>query len=303
MKNDNIFDVIIIGGSYAGLSAAMALGRALRNVLVVDSGKPCNRFTPHSHNFLTQDGKAPSEIAGIARSQLMKYTTIAIIEDLVTGANKADDGFEISVSSGSDYRARRLIFATGIKDNLPDVKGFAECWGKTLIHCPYCHGYEVKNQNTAIIGNGDPGFEMSKLISNWTRQLTLFTNGKSLLTEEQNQRLQRNSISVVEDEISMLEHESGELKQIVFRNGHVASFQAAYFRPPFEQHCAAVAEIGCELTDAGYIKVDGFQQTTVPGVYACGDNSAMMRSVANAVFTGSFAGAAVNRDLIESDFQ
>jgi thioredoxin reductase len=303
MKSENIFDVIIIGGSYAGLSAAMALGRALRNVLVVDSGKPCNRFTPHSHNFLTQDGKVPSEIAGIARSQLMKYKTITIIEDLVRGANKTDEGFEISVESKNHYRARRLIFATGIKDNLPEIKGFAECWGKTLIHCPYCHGYEVRQKRTAIIGNGELGFEMARLISNWTSELTLFTNGKSLLTEEHNQRLHRNSISVIEDEISELDHENGQLQQIVFRNGDAASFQAAYFRPPFEQHCPAVKEVGCELTDTGYIKIDGFQQTTVPGIYACGDNSAMMRSIANAVYTGSFAGAAVNRDLIESDFK
>src|SRR4051812_6593031 len=175
MKENNNVDVVIIGGSYAGLAAAMSMGRALRNVLIIDSGEPCNRQTPHSHNFLTQDGKTPKEIATLARQQVEMYNTVRFFNGLATNGAKIENGFEIQVTPGETFRAKKLIFATGIKDMMPDMEGYAECWGISVLHCPYCHGYEVRNERTGILGNGEYGFEFSKVISNWTKDLTLFT--------------------------------------------------------------------------------------------------------------------------------
>ena len=189
MENKNRFDVIIVGGSYSGLAAAMALGRALRKVLIIDNGKPCNKQTPHSHNFITQDGKTPKEISALAKEQVLKYKTVEFYNGIATKGIKTANGFEITAQNGDVFTAKKLLFATGIKDIMPNIDGFSECWGISILHCPYCHGYEVRNEKTAIFGNGDYGFEFSKLIHNWTKELALYTNGKSTLTEEQTQKL------------------------------------------------------------------------------------------------------------------
>src|SRR5690606_408454 len=136
------FDVIIIGGSYAGLSSAMTLGRALRNVLMIDSGKPCNRQTPHSHNFITQDGEEPGTIAEKAKAQVLKYDTVKFLNDLAVSGKKTENGFVIATETGKEFATKKLVFATGVKDIMPGIKGFSECWGISVIHCPYCHGYE-----------------------------------------------------------------------------------------------------------------------------------------------------------------
>jgi thioredoxin reductase len=302
MKNNKHYDVIIIGGSYSGLAAAMTLGRALKKVLVIDSGKPCNRQTPHSHNFLTQDGKTPKEIATLARQEVEKYETITFLNALATSGVKIETGFSISTDSGNSFTAAKLIFATGVRDIMPDIKGVAECWGISVIHCPYCHGYEVRHEKTGILGNGEYGFEFSQLISNWTNDLTLFTNGKSTLTDEQTAKIKKHNISIVEKEVSHLEHDNGELRQIVFKDGSVTALKALYTRPSFEQHCSIPQSLGCELTEDGYIKIDATQKTTVNGVFACGDNVIRMRTVANAVAMGTTAGAMLNRELVAERF-
>jgi thioredoxin reductase len=298
MTNKARFDVIIVGGSYSGLAAAMTLGRALKNILVIDSGKPCNRQTPHSHNFLTQDGNTPKEISTLGRQQVEKYQTVKFLNAVATSGTKTENGFSISTDIGDSFTAAKLVFATGVHDIMPDIKGVAECWGISVIHCPYCHGYEVRGENTGILGNGEYGFEFSQLISNWTKDLTLFTNGKSILTNEQTSRIKKHNISIVEKEIDRLEHNDGQLKQIVFKDGSSATPKALYTRVPFEQHCSIPQSLGCELTEDGYIKVDPMQKTTVDGVYACGDNVTRMRTVANAVAMGTTAGAVLNREMV-----
>jgi thioredoxin reductase len=296
------FDVIIIGGSYSGLAAAMALGRALKNVLVIDSGKPCNGQTPHSHNFLTQDGKTPKEIATLGRQQVEKYETIKFLNAVATSGAKIEKGFSISTDSGNSFTAEKLVFATGVRDIMPGIRGVTECWGISVIHCPYCHGYEVRHEKTGILGNGEYGFEFSQLISNWTNDLTLFTNGRSTLTDEQTTKIKKHNISIVEKEVSHLEHDNGQLKHIVFKDGSVAAMKALYTRVPFEQHCSIPQSLGCELTEDGYIKIDAMQKTTVDGIYACGDNVTRMRTVANAVGMGTTAGAILNRELVVERF-
>ncbi len=302
MKQPNNFDVIIIGGSYAGLAAAMALGRALRNVLVIDGGNPCNKQTPHSHNFLTNDGKTPKEIASLAKRQVRNYGTVSFLDGLASAGIQTKAGFEVNTQAGEVFTGRKLIFATGIKDIMASIPGFAESWGISVLHCPYCHGYEVRHQKTGIIANGDAGFEISSLISNWTKDLTLFTNGKSSLSEQQRTKLEKHQINIVEAEIDSLENKHGYIQNVVFKDGKTAQVKAIYATLPFVQHSSIPQELGCELTQEGYIKIDAAHRTTVKGVYACGDNTTSMRTVANAVSMGTTTGLMVNKELIEEDF-
>lgn len=198
MADSKHFDVIIVGGSYAGLSAAMALGRSLRQVLIIDSGLPCNRQTPHSHNFITQDGKTPGEISALAKQQVEKYTTVRFHNGLAETAVKTKNGFEITTKLNEKFYAKKLIFATGIKDIMPAIKGFEQCWGISVIHCPYCHGYEVKNEVTGIFGNGEAAMHVTPLVHNLTKKLTIYTNGVSAFTDEQTAQLKKQGIPVVE---------------------------------------------------------------------------------------------------------
>ncbi len=298
----NHFDVIIIGGSYSGLSAAMSLGRSLRKVLVIDSGLPCNKQTPHSHNFITQDGEKPAVISAKAKLQVDIYKTVQFFNGLAVKAFKTEKGFKITTRSGDVFTSRKVLFATGVKDLLPEINGFAECWGISVLHCPYCHGYEVKNEKTAIIANGEMGFEYAKLISNWTKDLRLCTNGKSELTPEQTQILNNHDVQIFEEQIESFENQEGYVQNIVFKNQDKVEVNAIYARPPFEQHCAIPEALGCDLNEQGLLKVDAMQKTNISGIFASGDCTTPMRSVAIAVSTGSFAGAVINKELIDEDF-
>lgn len=302
MTQQENFEVIIIGGSYSGLSAAMSLGRSLRNVLIIDSGLPCNRHTPHSHNFITQDGEQPAVISAKAKVQVDFYNTVQFYNGLAVSATKAENGFAIKTKSGKVFTSKKLLFATGVKDLLPEISGFAECWGISIIHCPYCHGYEVKTEKTAVVANGDMGFEYVKMISNWTKDLRLITNGKSTLTPAQTDILQKHKIEIIEEEIDAVVHTNGNIEQIIFKNQSKIKVKALYFKASFQQHCPLPESLGCELTEQGLLKVDGFQKTTIPGVFASGDCHIQARSVAMAVSSGSLAGAMINKALIDESF-
>lgn len=302
MNENQQFDVIIVGGSYSGLAAGMALGRALRRVLIVDSGLPCNRQTPFSHNFITQDGVPPQLIASKARIQVERYITVEFLQGLITEVSITEGGFNVRVEDTPVISAKKLVFATGIRDAMPDITGFAECWGISVLHCPYCHGYEVRDETTGVLGNGDQAFELVRLISHWTKDLTLFTNGPSMLTPEQAIKLREHNIRIVETAVAELEHTKGQLQGIHFKDGSAVAIDALYAMPAFEQHCTIPQQLGCALTDEGYIQADKQQRTSIPGIYACGDNTTRLRTVANAVATGTTAGMMLNKDLITEEF-
>lgn len=302
MEISKTYDVIIIGGSYAGLSAAMALGRAIKTVLVLDNGKPCNAQTPHSHNFLTQDGKTPKEIASVAKEQVSQYETVNFVDDTAVAATKTNNGFQISTAKGDIFETKKIIFASGVKDEFPNIGGLADCWGISVIHCPYCHGYEVRNQTTGIFANGEMAYEFAKLIWNWSKDLTLFTNGKSTLSPEQTKTLQSRQINIVEKEIVKVFHKNGQLEHLVFGDGTTQKLDALYAKLGFKQSTDLPLNLGCEFNENGYIKVDMMQKTTVDGLFACGDNTSMMRSVANAVYSGNMAGVVASKELIAEEF-
>jgi len=302
MNNNTNFDVIIVGGSYAGLSAALALGRSLRNILIIDNGKPCNIQTPHSHNFLTQDGKTPKEISTRARRDIEQYETVKFYNGTAKVGVKTEDGFQIITSENERFTARKLIFATGIKDEMPNIKGFAECWGISVIHCPYCHGYEYRHRNTAIIANGPKAFHLAAMVNNLSDKVTLLTNGKAEFTVDELEKLAKRNVKIIEKTIHEIEHENGQLQNLIFEGGTKMPFDVAYGAVPFTQHSDIPVALGCELDDLGYLKIEAFQKTRVPNILVCGDNSNMMRSVANAVSSGNIAGALANGELVSEQF-
>lgn len=302
MNLSNSYDVIIVGGSYAGLSAAMALGRSLRSVLIIDANKPCNKQTPHSHNFITQDGEAPHKIAQKAKEQVLKYDTVEFLDDTVIGGNNNGTSFTILTNSGKTVEARKLILATGIKDIMPDIEGFSECWGISAIHCPYCHGYEFRNEKTAIMANGDHAFHVASLVNDLTNELSIYTQGEPDFTDDQLKKLSNNNIAIVTDTIKKLEHTNGSIEKVLFENGSSQMVKAIYAALPFEHHTQLPEMLGCTFDEGGFIKIDLFQKTEIPGIYACGDNAQKMRSISSAVASGTVAGAMVNHELTQEDF-
>lgn len=302
MKSPGNFEVIIIGGSYAGLSAAMALGRSLRNVLILDSAQPCNRQTPHSHNFLTQDGKTPAEISQVAKDQVLAYPTVRFETDLAINATPREFGFEVKTQSGQVYHAQKLLLAFGIKDELPAIPGFAECWGISVIHCPYCHGYEVRGKKTGILAKGDRAMHLAPLVSNLTDQLHIISTETADFSPEQRQKLAEKNIQIIGKTIEAIQHQNGRLSQVLFTDGSMEDFDALYADVPFSLPGNLVQSLGCKLAETGRIAVDPLQQTNVPGVYACGDCASMMRSVASSVAVGGLAGAMINHALASAEF-
>lgn len=298
----NNYDVVIIGGSYAGMSAAMALGRSRKNVLVVDGGDPCNKSTPHSHNFLTQDGVAPSDISKIAKDQVLNYPTVHWYDGTVYDVMGEAESFEVAIDGGKTVVSRRIILATGLKDTLPEIPGFKECWGKTIIHCPYCHGYEFSDQKTGILAPADQAFEMVKLIGNWTDNLKLFLLQNDRLNGEDLDEILDKGIHIVSHSIREVVHDEGVLSHLVMEDDSKVELKALYARLATEQKLSFVKAIGCATLESGHLEVDMFGKTTVEGVYAIGDCANPMRSVATAVYTGNMAGAFINKELVEADF-
>lgn len=302
MDETTTYDVIIIGGSYAGLSAGMTLGRSLRNVLIIDSGKPCNRQTPESHNFLFGDGKTPAELTEAARNAVLAYSTVKLVNGNAISARQTETGFSIAIENGQHLMAKKLLFATGMCDKLPEIKGLAECWGISALHCPYCHGFEVRNQPTAILAKGEIAFEVGKLISNWTNQLTILTNGKHELTNEQVLKLNSKNIQIREELIDSFMHNNGRLTAVVFSNNEKLFLNAVYVRPEMEQHCKLPENLGYQLTENGHIAVNEKAETTIPGIFAAGDSTDFFRTVSNAIASGTKAGALINFSLINDSF-
>ncbi|MBL8017577.1 MAG: NAD(P)/FAD-dependent oxidoreductase [Ignavibacteria bacterium] len=300
----NIFDVIIIGGSYAGLSAALTLARALRKVLVLDNGQSCNRMAPFSHNFLTHDGETPHAIIFKAREDVMKYPNIKVVNSLAKSAVKEKKDFRVTLEDGTTYSARKLVFATGITDVMPvnELQGFTECWGKSILHCPYCHGYEYRERPTLILAEGEAAFEYAKILSQWTDDLTILTNGGEQPEGKFAESLNRNGIKTDTRKINTIKHTDGEVSEILFEDGPASKCGVLYSSPEYRQSCPIPEELGCRISEKHHIETDESQRTSVPGVYAAGDCANMIRAISIACSSGTLAGFTVNKDLIEEDF-
>ena len=296
------YEVIIIGGSYSGLSAAMALGRASRNVLIIDSGKPCNKQTPHSHNFITHDGETPAAISAKAKEQVLRYPTVTFVNGKAIKAIKTQNGFGLATQDGKNFTAKKLLIATGVKDVMPAIEGFAQCWGISVIHCPYCHGYEVKDQKTALMANGSMAEHFLPVLLQWTKELTLLTNGKAELSDAFLAKLTQHNVALIETEIKSIQHTNGYMESVTLVDGTHHNFKAMYAKIPSVQHTFIPEDLGCAINEQGYIVVDDFKKTTVEGVFASGDCTTMMRAVAMAIESGMKAATMINNEMCITAF-
>ena len=267
----NLFDVIIVGGGSAGLSAALVLGRSKKRVLVFDVGKPRNAVSPAAHSFFSRDGIAPAELLHIGREQLRPYDSVEIINAKVVNAAKKDNTFQITLDNGTQYISQKLLLATGVKDILPKIEGFKELWGKSVFHCPYCHGWEVRNQPLAIYGNGESAFEFALLLTGWSHDLILCTDGEANLSQEQRQQLKQLKIELHEKKITRLESKGDILTGIVFNDGTVIPRRGIFIRTEISQTSDLSTQLGCKLPLFGSVEVNETKQASVPGVYVAGD--------------------------------
>lgn len=293
---------IIVGGSSAGLSAALLLGRARRRVLVVDSGKPCNRFSHASHGFFTRDGTAPTELLALGREQLAVYPTVELLNGQVVAIQPTGAGFQVTVDDGTTHEARKILLAYGLKDELPPLAGIEPLWGRSVFHCPYCDGWEVRDHPIAVYGNHDMIFHQVSLLHNWTRDLVLCTGERAALSDEQRATLSRHGVEIIEKGIARLDGENGQLHAVVFEDGTQLARRAMFIRPASSHQADFAQTLGCATNPNGQLEVDRLGQTSVPGVYAAGDIAQPFRSVAAAVAQGSFAAAGINHALVVEDF-
>ncbi|PST83516.1 pyridine nucleotide-disulfide oxidoreductase [Pedobacter yulinensis] len=298
MMNEKNFDVIVIGGSFAGLAASLALARARRTVLVIDSGKPCNRYTPHAHNLIGFDGIPPTTVLEKAKADVARYPTVSFLNDLAVEALPEGEGYQVRTAGGGSFRTRKLFFGTGVQDLFPAIPGFEDCWGRSIVHCPYCHGYELAGKPTALFAAGDDAMHFAKLLPQWAGSLTLVTHAQGTFTLSQLEYLKAHSIPVIDTPIAGFEHSKGMLTAIRFEEGPALEVAAMYARIPFKQHCELPEQLGCLLNSDGLLMTNEMQETTVEGIYAAGDNTTQMRSLANAIALGTKAGAMINGALL-----
>lgn len=292
------FDVIVIGGSYAGMAGALQLARGRRSVAVLDAGIRRNRFAEHSHGLLGQDGKPPALIASEAKAQLLQYPNVTWIEGTADSAEKSGDLFQVTTRDQHTLSAKRLLLATGVTDHLPAITGLQDRWGKNVFHCPYCHGYELNQGPLGVLAVSEASLHQALLIPDWG-PTTLFTNNCFTPNEQQRAQLAARGVTI---ETEAVQEVSGEQTAIMkLDNGRLVELAGLFVASLTKPASPIAQELGCELAESPvgfYVKTDELKQTSIPGVYAAGDLGRAMGSVTFAIGDGAQAGFAVHRSLI-----
>ncbi|THK36415.1 NAD(P)/FAD-dependent oxidoreductase [Ensifer sp. MPMI2T] len=289
-------DVIVVGGSYAGMAAALQLIRARRTVVVIDAGLRRNRFASHSHGFLGQDGADPAEVAASARAQLMTYPTLTWVDGRAEAAAGVKDAFSVTTADGARHEGRRLLFAVGVTDRLPEIEGMAERWGRSIFHCPYCHGYELERGRIGVIATGPMSVHQAQLIPEWG-EVTFFTNGALTLDDAARADLKSRGVTIEETPIGRIEGHA----DVLLADGRAYSFAGLFTASRNAPATPIAATLGCEIEETPFgtqIRTDATRETTVAGAFACGDAARTPHSVSLAVADGAWAGAQLHRSLV-----
>lgn len=299
-----IYDCVIVGGGPAGLNAALVLGRAKRNVLLIDNGKPRNRVAHESHGFLTRDGIKPAEFRRIAYEEVLGYPTVEHRSSEVSDIVRSNSGFTVKLSSGHTIEARKLLLATGLKEVLPDIEGLRDYYGKSLFNCPFCDGWEHRDQELVVVSDNPQVFHIVKLLYNWSKQLVVCTNGSTLLDEDQKQQLHNHGIRLIEAPVVRFVGENGTLQQVEFQDGSAVSCSGGLVTSTLVPNHSFQQALGYETTDIGGIVTNPMGKTTAAGVFAAGDAAYFMPSqLILAAASGSKAAAAIMAELVEEDWQ
>src|SRR5688572_12773647 len=291
-----VYDVVVVGGGPAGLSAALVLGRCRRRVLLCDSGTPRNAASRALHGYLTRDGTAPLELLRLGREELEPYG-IEFRRMEITDVARVEEVFDLTMTGGARVRSRSVLLATGVRDHLPSVPGIDECYGVTVHHCPYCDGWEHRDKALAVIGQGTAAAALSLSLRTWTDRVVLCTNGASRLTREQRTQLGGQDVAIREERITAMDHADGHVRQLRLRRGDAVPCEAVFFAGKQTQQSDFPKRLGCEFTRKGTVKTDHLGETCVPGIYVVGDASRDVQFVIVAAAEGAKAGVAINKAL------
>lgn len=301
----DLWDAIVVGGGPAGLNAALVLGRCRRNVLLFDDAKPRNAASHALHGFLGHDGIAPERLRALAREQLQPYPSVVVHETRVIDASRSDPGFSVVTSNGQRFRSRKLLLAGGVVDELPDIPGFRELYGIGVYHCPYCDGWEMRDQPLAVYGRGDhKGGGLALELTQWSRDVILCSDGPSGLTAAYRERLQRHGVAVREARVVRLVPRCSVAHQasfdIVFESGAALRRVGMFFNSDRRQSTDLAARLGCDMYDVRGCTVDNHQQMThVPGLYVAGDASRDVLQAVVAASEGAEAAVGINTALLQ----
>ena len=293
------YDTAIIGGGAAGMSAALVLARALRRVVVIDAGEPRNAPARHMHGYLSRDGLPPSELLEIGRQEVLGYGA-TMLADAVRSLSRDDAGFRLCTDAGTAVSARRVVLATGLRDVVPAIEGVRDLWGSDVLHCPYCHGHEVRGRRLGVLGNTPGAVQHALIIRQWSDHVTYFSQGQVLAASDV-ERLAARDVRVVEQPVVKLMIEDHRLAGLALADGSVTTCEVVFVRPMFEPNTDLLRMVGAEVDDAGLPHVDATGQTTVRGLWVAGNAGNVRAQVITAAGEGSAAAIAINNDLVEED--
>ena len=296
--------MIIVGAGPAGLSAALILGRCRRRVLVCDNGRPRNAASHALHGYLTRDGIDPREFRATGRQELKCYDTVELRDVAATDARCEPGGeFQVTLADGGVVRSKKLLVATGVCDNVPDIPGIDEMYGRSVFHCPYCDGWEIRDQPIAIHGKGSRAVGLSLELTVWSHDLVLCTDGPGEIDPDDRARLARNGITIREERVTALEGRDGILERIVFAAGEPVPRRAMFFTAGQFQRSELAIRLGCEFNDKGTVRTGKYESTHLSGLYVAGDASRAVQWVIVAAAEGAEAAFAINTDLIKEDLK
>ena len=295
------YDCIIVGGGPAGLSAALMLGRCLRRVLLCDAGEQRNARSHGIHGYLTRDGTTPEEFLRLARAELERYETVELRGATIADAVAIPGGFAVTASDGTRAEGRKLLLATGVVDELPEIDGLEPLYGTSVHHCPYCDAWEWRDQPVAVYGRGEPASGLALVLAWWCPDLVLCTDGPAGIADEHLERLAREGIEVREEPVARLEGRDGRLERVVFGTGDSLPRSALFFAGGQRQRSPLPERLGCRLTERGAVDTGHCEATNVPGLYVAGDASKEAQFVAVAAAEGAEAGMAIHRALLAED--
>lgn len=297
------WDVIVVGGGPAGLSAALVLGRCRRSVLVCDAGQQRNRAATEMHAYLTRDGVPPAQFLQLAHESLEPYSDVERRDCNVTQVRAAGRGFEVCLQGDTWLRCRKLLLATGVRDDVPTLAGIEELYGRTVHHCPYCDGWESRDEPIAVYGKRSRAFEMARAMTAWSDDLVVCSNGASGLRAEQKRQLARNGVRLIEEPIERLVGHEGQLEAIVFRNGRRLPRRRLFFDMPSHAKSELPRQLGCKIRRDGSVHCSGYEATDVPGVFIAGNIAGDVQMVVFAAAEGAKAAFGINKALTREDFE
>jgi thioredoxin reductase len=291
-----LLDVAIIGGDPAGLNAALVLGRARKKVAVIDEGRPRNAVTRETHGFLTRDGISPGDFRRIAKEEISVYPSVSFVADTVVSIAGTNGQFQIATGQGTTIASKKLLFAVGMKDRPLDIPGLAEVYGKSAFVCPYCDGWELRDEPLVVINKGAELMHFAPLISGWTNRFTFCTNGPDELTDTEREALQR-QVPIYESPIRHIDSIDGIVREVILEDGTTIPCRGIFFKPDLVMGSDLPRAIGCQIAETGNVVVDIFGKTNVPGVYSAGDMTSRLHQAIVAASNGAVAAAAMNNEL------